>query len=257
MEKYRLTQPVSILMPVCNEADIVEEVIEEWINEVFVYLPEGSELVLDDASNDGTEEILQYLARKYPFIHIYHQNKKDGFFRAALRLYQAAQCPLIFFTDSDGQYVPSEFWKIAPLIEDYDMVHGAKIARKDSIHRIFASFCFNRISRLLFDYNYQDINSAFRLMHRQVIDDLLVKVQHMPTLLNAELLLRSHIEGYRIKSIGVAHRSRKYGVSRGLPLKTFILESYRAYEGLLKIKFEYSSKHSLLVAKKLAQQFKP
>ncbi len=241
-------------MPVCNEADIIEDVLEEWIHEVFNYLPEGSELVLDDASNDGTEEILQHLAQKYPFIYVYHQDKKDGFFRAALRLYRAAKCPLIFFTDSDGQYVPREFWKLAPFIEDYDLVHGAKLARKDAIHRVFASFCFNQISKLLFGTSYPDINSAYRLMHRHVIDNLLDKVRHMPTLLNAELLLRCYMEGYKIKALGVAHRSRKYGVSRGLPLKTFALESYRAYQGLFKIRYEYRSRFSSTKAKRLTQK---
>jgi glycosyltransferase involved in cell wall biosynthesis len=238
-QKY-LLNPVSILMPVCNEADIIEEVIEEWVTDVFRYLPDGSELVLDDASSDGTTQILYCLAKKYSYIHIYHQDHKDGFFKSAMRLYRAAECPLIFFTDSDGQYIPSEFWKLVPYINDYDMVHGAKINRKDSLYRIFASFCFNKIANLLFGCQYPDINSAFRLMHRSVVDKLLDKVQHMPTLINAELLLRGHIEGFTIKSLWVAHRKRKFGVSRGLPLNTFLSESLKAYYGLLKIKTEYS-----------------
>lgn len=232
-------------MPVCNEADIIEDVVEEWIQEVMIHLPQGSELLFDDASSDETYEILLNLAQKYPFIKIYHQDRKDGFFKAAIRLYRAASCPLIFFTDSDGQYVPSEFWKLVPYIQDYDVVHGAKSNRQDAFHRVFASFCFNQIAKLLFGYSYPDINSAFRLMHRSVIEQLLSTIKHMPTLINAELLLRSRIEGYSIKALWVEHRKRKYGVSRGLPLKTFAIESFRAYQGLVKIKLEYRRQKSI------------
>lgn len=237
--------PVSILFPVCNEEDVIEDVINEWLQDVFCYLPEGSEMIFDDASTDRTNTILQKLADIHPFIKVYHQEEKDGFFNSAVRLYRSAKCPLIFFTDSDGQYVPSEFWKLVPFIEEYDVIHGAKLERKDAIHRIIASFYFNKFAKSIFGFYYPDINSAYRLMKATVIDELLPKVKHMPTLINAELLLRANIEGYKIKSVGVVHRSRQVGISRGLPWFSFLNESCRAFNGLLRIKQEYSEKNKV------------
>src|SRR5262245_20514730 len=118
--------PVSILMPVCNEARIIEDVIEEWVGDVFQYLPEGSEFLFDEAaSTDGTRGILARMCEKYPFIHVRYNDSKDGFAAAAKRLYLAAQCPFVFFTDSDGQYVASEFWKLVPFAREFSVVHGA------------------------------------------------------------------------------------------------------------------------------------
>ena len=106
----KLSEPVSILMPVSNEADVIEEVVEEWVRDVVSHLPRGSEFLFDEAaSNDGTREILQRLIIKYPFINVEYQDKKDGFAKAARRLYGRAKCPWVFFTDSDGQYVLS-YW---------------------------------------------------------------------------------------------------------------------------------------------------
>src|SRR5687767_12853364 len=111
----KISSPVSILMPICNEADIIEEVITEWVTEVFQYLPPGSEFLFDEAaSTDGTREILARLCVKYPYIKVNYNDRKDGFANAARRLYNASVCPLVFFTDSDGQYAPAEFWKLAP-----------------------------------------------------------------------------------------------------------------------------------------------
>src|SRR3954471_12716653 len=57
-----ITEPVSVLMPVCNEVAVIESVVREWEADVFRHLPAGSELVFDDGdSRDGTLETLARL----------------------------------------------------------------------------------------------------------------------------------------------------------------------------------------------------
>jgi dolichol-phosphate mannosyltransferase len=246
MLERRLSQPISILMPVCNEADIIRDVIGEWFTEVLQYAPQGSEMVFDDgASTDGTREILGDLARtKYPFIRVI-QSVRDGFAAAARRLYSAATCPLVFFTDSDGQYVPAEFWKLVPYLERSHLVHGAKVNRQDPAIRRVASACFNRIAEWGFRTGIQDVNSAFRLMSKSLVDDLLPEVQCMPTLFNAEMLLRAVHKGYRVQQVDVAHRARRYGVSRGLPPARFARECLKAYRGLSELRSELATPTNL------------
>lgn len=236
----RLNDPVSVLMPVCNERDVIESVIEEWVSEVFRYLPDGSEFVFDEAaSTDGTRDVLKRMCEKHPFIKVIYNEQMDGFANAARRLYLSARCPLVFFTDSDGQYVAAEFWKLAPFIGEYSMIHGAKIGRQDTFFRKAASAIFNRIARFVFDVNYSDINSAFRLMRRELVQDLVPQLNCMPTLLNAELLIRAELENYKIHQVHVVHRKREFGVSRGLPPLRFVGESIKAYRGLLRLKSQY------------------
>jgi glycosyltransferase involved in cell wall biosynthesis len=236
----KLAAPVSILMPVCNEADVIEFVLQEWIDDVVQHLPEGSEFILDDGnSTDGTIEIIEKMAKKCPSIRLVRNSTRDGFAAAARRLYTMAKCPYLFFTDSDGQYIASDFWKLAPYIESYDLIHGAKIGRKDPALRRYASSIFNKLSEFLFAVTYSDINSAYRLMRREVIERLLPQINCMPTLLNAELLLRAEYENFRIKQIHVLHRERRFGISRGLPPHRFLWDSLQAVKGLLKIKESY------------------
>ena len=226
-----LKEPVSILMPVCNEVDIIEEVMDEWINQVLAKLPAGSELILDDCSTDGTERILQNLAERHPFIRI-NFAPRDGFFNSAMRLYRLARCPLIFFTDSDGQYVPEEFWKIAAEIERYDMVHGYKLVRKDEAYRVQASAVYNVIVKLFFRSKAIDVNSAFRLIRRPMLEVVLDQLRHLRILPNSEMYIRAEWLGYRIKNVPVMHRARKNGISRALPIGKFIVECLRALRGL-------------------------
>ena len=82
--RVKLYAPLSILMPVCNEAEVIEGVLEEWITDVFQYLPEGSEfLIAEAASSDGTREILARMSQKYSFMRVLYRDSKDGFAAAA------------------------------------------------------------------------------------------------------------------------------------------------------------------------------
>lgn len=232
--------PVSILMPVCNEAEVIESVIEEWYEEVIQYLPAGTEMIIDEAdSTDGTREILNSLCKKYSFLHVDYREKKDGYANAIRRLYAKASCPLIFVTDSDGQYIAKDFWILASFIKSYDMVRGAKVGRVDPFGRRLASFIFNKSTHFLFNITYDDINSAFILMRRNVIEELLPQLDCMKTLINTELLLRAELANFRIKQCYVMHRVRRFGISRGLPWHRFVSDSLKALRGLFAIKKSY------------------
>jgi hypothetical protein len=229
--------PISFLMPVCNEEEVIEQVVLEWINEVILKCPTGSELILDDSSTDGTTSILKRLKKTYPMIHVY-THPKDGFFNAAKRLYQKANNQVVFFTDSDGQYVASEFWKLPQLYKDWTIVNGEKIVRKDPFYRIFASKVFNFFVRRFFGLTSKDSNSAFRLMDKRIVDQILPQERTMRTLLNSELTIRAHMANYDIISVPIIHRDRAIGKSRGLPLKSFLRESCAAFTSLLTLKNE-------------------
>jgi glycosyltransferase involved in cell wall biosynthesis len=239
-DKSKITEPVSILMPVCNEATVIEGVIEEWVRDVIEHLPEGSEFIFDEAaSTDGTREILARMCDKYPFIRVMYNERKDGFANATRRLYAAARCPLVFFTDSDGQYVATDFWKLAKFMDRFEVVHGVKLGRKDPLFRRFFSMVFNKAVFFLYQMPYIDINSAYRLMRREVVEAILPKLNVMPTLINAEFLIRAEVENFTIKQVYVTHRFRSDGASRGLPTQRYFLEGLKAFRGLFDIKAEY------------------
>jgi hypothetical protein len=164
------------------------------------------------------------------------RSSRDGFFASAMRLYQRASCPLVFFTDSDGQYVPADFWEVARHIEDYDMVHGAKASRKDPLYRIGSSQAFNTLVRLFFRSDCEDVNSAFRLIRREMLEDVLPDIHRLTLLPNAEMYIRAEKLGYRIRNVPVRHRPRRFGKSRGVPRRSFAIECWRAFVGLWRLR---------------------
>lgn len=233
----KLAEAVSVLMPVCNERDVIDTVIEEWVRDVFAYLPEGSELVFDDCSTDGTTDAIERWRERHPYIRI-NRSKRDGFFNSAMRLYRLAECDLVFFTDSDGQYVAEDFWKIAAQIEHNDMVHGAKVDRHDPRYRLTFSGVYNVIVREMFGSVAVDANSAFRLIRRELLDATLPQIRHLRMLPNSEMYIRAERMGFRIQNVAVRHRPRMHGVSRSLPAGKFFIECWQAFKGLRTLRDE-------------------
>lgn len=237
-----IPQPVSILAPVCNEAEGIESFVVELVEVVYRYLPEGSEILIEEGgSTDGTKEILRELNKRMPFLQIGYSPTKEGFAAAARKLFRRARNPLIFFVDSDGQCVIPEFWKMAVHIGGNDWVISRKNIRRDPLERRVLSRTFNLIARRLFGFEYRDINYGFRLCRRDKVLGALDAARHMPTLLNAELLIRAHLSGDRIKEVPVHHRPRLYGVSQGLHPSSIIRETLKAFRGLWLLSREQSS----------------
>lgn len=236
----KLAQAVSVLMPVYNEIDVIETVVEEWARDVFAYLPEGSELLFDDSSTDGTTDALERLRARHPFIRI-NRSKRDGFFNSAMRLYRLADCDLVFFTDSDGQYVAADFWKVAAQIEHNDMVHGAKVDRHDPRYRLTFSGVYNVIVREMFGSVAVDANSAFRLIRRELVEAVLPQIGHLRMLPNSEMYIRAERMGFRIQNVAVRHRPRMHGVSRSLPAGRFFVECWAAFQGLRALRDELNA----------------
>ena len=55
-------------MPAHNEEDIIAAAVTEWHAEVIAKIPGSRLLVIDDASTDGTPEVLGQLTRSLPGI---------------------------------------------------------------------------------------------------------------------------------------------------------------------------------------------
>jgi len=239
-----LKEPVSILLPVCDEVEGIESVLAELVEVVFRYLPEGSEFLIEESgSKDGTKELLRDLQKRWPFLDIRFQPKREGFGPAARALYARAKCPWVFFSDSDGQCVGSEFWRLAEYAAENDFVLGVKRVRYDPLVRRITSRVFNQIAKTLFAVPGEDINFGFRLARREAVNRCLPLCSDLPTLLNAEVSIYAHVLGYRIQPVRVHHRPRIFGLSRGLTPGSVPANSWKAFTGLLKIRRKIGREH--------------
>jgi hypothetical protein len=75
------------------------------------------------------------------------------------------------------------------------------------------AFGWGRIVRLLFDLRVRDIDCAFKVFRRHVLEA--VPLESLGAFVNTELLVRARSAGFRIHQVPVTHRRRRYGRQTG------------------------------------------
>ncbi|MDD5555886.1 MAG: glycosyltransferase family 2 protein [bacterium] len=214
----RAIEPVSALILVHNEAEVIEEVARGIHREVVARIPGSEFVVAEDGSTDGTKEILARIVPEMPGTRLVQGTERKGYTRAYKDALRECRRDLIFFSDSSGKHDPADFWRLADRIGECDMVIGSKAgARRDPLYRIVISRVFNCIVSRAFGCRFRDINSGFRLMRRSAVLPVLDEEWYMRHLINFEFTLRAAARGCRILEVPVTHRPRAHGPSRGLP----------------------------------------
>ncbi len=210
--------PLTLIMPVFNEAETIEKVIRDTYGEVSRWQTAVNFIIAEDGSQDGTKEILYELQKDIPFTLVSSQERK-GYTRAFKDALALAGTPWVLFSDSDGQHDPRDMKKLVDAAEGYDIVSGCKTPRHDPPHRLMLSFFYNSFIHVLFGLKMKDCNSGFKLIRKSVIDQVLPQLQDMRDCIMSEFILRAYLLGFRIREIPVTHYARPFGQTAIFQLK--------------------------------------
>lgn len=232
-------EKISLVMVVHNEAGIIEKVIRNYYKEISKKFPKFEFIIAEDGSTDGTKEILKKLEKELP-IKLFMGSKRKGYLKAVKDALKLAKNDIIFFSDSDGQHLPEDFWKLYKKIKDNDMVVGFRPKRKDSFYRRFFSKCYNKIVNFLFGINFLDINCGFRILKKKLVNDITNEVKHLENGFFSEFTIRACKKGYKITEVPVQHIERKYGVTSQFTLKKIPKVLFKNSIGLINLKKELS-----------------
>ncbi|MCL4782043.1 MAG: glycosyltransferase [Bryobacterales bacterium] len=197
-----------VVMPAYNEAGCIEEVVRDWVAAV------GRVVVVNDGSRDNTGEILDRLAAELPTLRVIHQ-ANSGHGTALITGYRAALgmgVRWVFQTDSDGQFLASDFRLLWERREESEFLAGRRFQRDDHPVRIWLSKLHARILQMLFGVALADSNVPYRLMRASLLSRLLEKIPPGSFAPNVMLSVLAAREGHELAFIPVSHRARKTGV---------------------------------------------
>ncbi len=222
---------ISFFCPAYNDEENLPKLIAK-VDRLLEQLCSLYEIVIiDDASPDDTGKVADQLVEKYHNVTVIHHKKNKGYGGALLSGFRhAKKYPYVFFTDGDSQYDVTMLKKMLPYMDEYDAVIGYRKIRELSWQRKFQSIFYNRLIRLLFAVKSKDINCAIRLVKRSVINKL--HLSFSSAFLPAEMLIKLHKQGAKVKEIEVVHYPRMYGKASGgnlnviLPTFFDMLKSY-------------------------------
>ena len=125
---------------------------------------------MDDGSKDDTGEIVRELSRRDPRVRLVEHPVNQGYGAAVADGVWAATKELIFFTDSDLQFDLQELPRFLSRLDEADMVVGYRYARSDPWYRTLFGHGWSWLVNLMFGYTARDIDCAFKLFRREVIE---------------------------------------------------------------------------------------
>lgn len=204
---------ITVVLPAYNEGENVAEAVSSVIEVMDSITPDYEVIVVDDGSSDGTSQVVEDLMERYPQVRLIRHPANRGYGGALRSGFEAARGDLIFFTSSDNQYDVAEINKLLPLIEEADIVAGYRAKRQDPLIRRFFAWGWNTLVRLLFGYAARDIDCAFKLFRRDVLDR--VPLTSMGAMIDTELLVGARKRGLRVREVAVSHFPRQAGRQTG------------------------------------------
>jgi glycosyltransferase involved in cell wall biosynthesis len=204
---------VAILLPVHNEAQVIEDVVLDIYNIIGLKMP--LEIVLsEDGSTDGTKEVIRRISEKVPLKAILSPIRK-GYARGITDGLKYVRSNYVLIMDSDGQHDPRDFWKLWELRNEYDIVSGWRIKRADPLHRRIMSRIFQFMAKKLFGLpNFKDITAPFKLIKTEVAKEIASECKYMRESFWTEFTIRAYKKNFKIGEVPVAHRHRLGGSTR-------------------------------------------
>jgi glycosyltransferase involved in cell wall biosynthesis len=210
---------LSIVIPMWNEQEYVHRstrVCKEAARRLEAAgLVLDHEIVLvDDASTDATPGLIDALAAEDEHVVAVHHDvnrKLGGSIKTGLA---SATGDLVLYTDADLPFDMLELDRAVRIMRAYDadIVSAYRHDRTgEGPRRAVYSWVYNWLIQLSFGTRLRDINFAFKLMRRSVLDA--VQLRSEGSFIDAELLIRAQRLGFSVVQIGVDYFPRTRGVS--------------------------------------------
>jgi glycosyltransferase involved in cell wall biosynthesis len=205
---------LSVFFPAYNDAGTIASLVISAVKVAATLTDDYEVLVINDGSTDDTARILDELARLYPErVRIIHHQTNRGYGGALRSGFANARKDLVFYTDGDGQYDPSEMAVLwARMTDDVDWVNGWKISRSDPLHRIVIGRLYHHYVKTLFGLTVRDVDCDFRLMRRRIFE--VVTLEKNSGVICLEMMKKFQDAGFRVAEQPVHHYHRAHGQSQ-------------------------------------------
>jgi len=217
MGKNPVSLKVSVVIPVFNEDQFLEELVRRVIASKIAY----EILIIDDASTDQTPKIIEKIIKKYPIIEAITLPKNKGKGNAIHQGIAKASGEIILIQDADLEYDPQEYPKLLKPIQDdlADVVYGSRFLGGARRPILFWNMVANKIltfvANILYNNILSDIETGYKVFRVKLIKDIPLRANRFD--FEPEFTAKVLKRKMRIYEVPIAFNPRDY--SQGKKIK--------------------------------------
>lgn len=210
---------LSIVIPVFNEKDTIEELIRR-VQNVEVGL-EKEIIIVDDGSEDGTHQILENL--NHPNIKIFFHTINQGKGASLQTGFSKAAGDIVLIQDADLEYDPRDYSRLLEPILDgrADAVFGSRFL--GGPHRVlfFWHYIGNKLlttlSNMLTNLNLSDMETCYKVFRKEIIDKITLKSKRFG--FEPEITIKLSKMKCRIYEVPISYSGRDYSEGKKIGWK--------------------------------------
>jgi len=199
---------LTVIVPVYNERATVAEIIRRARAAPVPLLVDL--VVVDDASNDGTDKVLQALIDSSVRVLTHEKNMGKG---AAIRTaLEHAHGDLLLIQDADLEYDPDDWPRLLePLMKHKAaVVYGSRFTgeRKNMLvlHWLGNRF-LSLVTNILYSSTLSDMETCYKLFDRRVLEDMVLLSNRFD--FEPEITAKVLRRGYRIYEVPISYAGRE------------------------------------------------
>lgn len=218
---------LSVVIPAFNEVETLTSLVTA-VRECEV--PDIQVIVVDDASTDGTTELLNgKLCDKIDTLVLHEMNQGKG---AALKTgIQAATGTHVIFQDADLEYNPKEYAKLLQKLSESnaDAVYGSRFLGRGLSevspfwHRMVNGF-LTLASNFFTGYRLTDMETCYKLFPIEFLRSIEFEENHFG--IEPELTAKASIAGLTIVDVPITYTQRDFNEGKKIRPKDGIRALY-------------------------------
>ena len=209
-----------VIVPTYNERFNIARLIPA----ILAQDPSLEVLVVDDASPDGTGDVVDGIAANNNRVNIIHRSGKLGLgtaYIAGFRWALERRYDLVFEMDADFSHNPERLPEFLATIREADVVLGSRYQNGHvnvvnwPISRLFLSYAANIYARAVTGLPIFDTTGGFKCFRRNVLESIdLNSVKSNGYAFQIEMSYRAWKRGFRLVEIPIIFVDRTEGESK-------------------------------------------
>jgi len=202
---------ISVVIPAYNEEARIGKTLSHILSFPFWSIVDLELIVVDDASQDQTSDIVKTFMRDYPCIKLLREGINGGKGFAVRRGMQEAHGNYCLFADADNSTPIEEIQKLLPWVENgvCDVAIGSRGLRESDI-RIKQSWIrqhmgkiFNVFVRYLLLKEFRDTQCGFKCFSKKAVETIFPLQRIERFAFDVEILVIAKQKGFQVKEVPV------------------------------------------------------